>query len=244
MVSGLSAMANAVTLGPLRDVRDLQARIGVVPDGAFGPLSQEALFNRLSNRRAPALVEADFARVAAMLGVNPAMIKAVRAVEAPRAPFDELGRPSILYERHIFGRETRGRFNRSHPRLSSSQWAPGTYGPFSAQYGKLAAAVQLHPEAAFKACSWGAFQVLGRNAVPIGYPSAFGMAVMLTESEAAHLDSFARYVIANRLVDELRACRPGDAVSCVPFARGYNGAGYARNSYHVRLAQAAARFAR
>lgn len=222
-------------------VKSLQERLGVAPDGVFGPASAVALFARLSNRNAPALADADFARVAAELGVGEKIIRAVRKVEAPRGPFDDQGRPSILYEKHVFSRNTEpeGRFDRSHPALSAEEWEPGTYGPFSAQYQKLALACALDPEAAFRACSWGAFQVLGENAVDLGYGSAFEMALALTASEAAHLDSFVRFVKANRLVDELRQCRPGDPASCVPFVRAYNGKGYARNAYHVKLAEAA-----
>jgi len=123
--------------------------------------------------------------------------------------------------------------------LCGPPYGPGGYGKFSAQYGKLAQAAALDPEAAFRACSWGAFQVLGENAVALGYPSAFAMALSLTESEAAHLDSFVRFVRANKIVDALRGCRPGDPASCIPFVKVYNGAGFRAFSYHEKLANAA-----
>lgn len=219
----------------------LRERLGLPAAVTFDAAARSALFARLSNRNAAALTDADFERVAAGLGVSPKVVRAVRKVEAPRGPFDDQGRPSILYEKHVFARNTEpeGRFNRSHPGLSASSWQPGTYGAFSIQYDKLADACALDPEAAFRACSWGAFQVLGENAVEIGYASAFDMALALTQSEAAHLDCFVRFVRSKELVEELRACRPGDPASCVPFVRGYNGAGYARNAYHEKLAEAA-----
>ena len=102
--------------------------------------------------------------------------------------------------------------------------------------GKIQA---LDPEAAFRACSWGAFQVLGENAASIGYASAFDMALALTESEAAHLDCFVRFIRSKGLVPALKAARPGDPASCVAFVKGYNGKGYAQNQYHIKLAQAA-----
>jgi len=221
------------------NVQELQTRLGVLADGMFGQESTAALYAHLSNLNAPALVDADFDRVAASLGVSPKLLKAVREIEAPRGPFDDLGRPSILYEKHIFGAETQHSFDKSFPDLSSAKWRPGTYGSFAAQYGRLAKACALHPNAAFKACSWGAFQVLGRNAVALGYASAFDMATELTVSEAAHLDSFVRFVTVNGLVDELRKCRAGNAASFVPFVSKYNGPGYAANAYHTKLAAAA-----
>jgi hypothetical protein len=165
------------------------------------------------------------------------MIKAVRKVEAPRGSFDDEGRPTILYERHVFSRNSGRRFDASHPILSSR--TQGGYGKFSIQYDKFADACALDPEAAFKACSWGAFQVLGENAVALGYASAYDMVQRLLVSEAAHLDSFIRFVRTNKLVDKLRACRAGDPASCVPFVKAYNGKDFAKNNYHVNLANAA-----
>jgi hypothetical protein len=221
------------------DVAALRQRLGLSAAGAFDAAAREALFARLSNKAAPALTQDDFDRVAAELQVSPKLIMAVRKVEAPRGPFDDDGRPSILYEKHVFSRNSGHRFDATHPVLSAPDWQPGTYGPFSAQYGKLADACALDPDAAFKACSWGAFQVLGENAEALGYASAFDMALALTASEAAHLDCFVRFVKMKKLVDALRAAKPGNADSCVAFVKGYNGAGYAKNNYHVNLAKAA-----
>jgi hypothetical protein len=221
------------------DVAALLAWLGFPDLDGFDAAATEALFACLSNRKAPALTDEDFEAVAAALNVPPKLIRAVNKVEAPRGAFDNQGRPSILYEKHVFARNTGGRFNASHPVLSASKWQPGTYGPLSVQYDKLAQACALDPDAAFKACSWGAFQVLGENAVDIGYGSAFEMALALTVSEAAHLDSFVRFIRSKKLVAALQACKPGDPASCIPFVKAYNGDGYARNKYHINLANAA-----
>lgn len=223
------------------NVTDFQKILGVRADGQFGPVSTAAMLARLTNPAPAPLTEMDFMRVASDLGVSVQMIKAVRKVEAPRGAFDDKGRPSILYERHIFSRATQGRWDDAHPALSATLgYGPGGYGAFSAQYGKLAAACALDPDAAFQACSWGAFQVLGSNAEDCGYDSAWDMALSLVTGEPAHLTLFARFVRANDLEDELRACRPGKPETCVPFVSRYNGPGYKRFNYHVKLAEAAA----
>jgi hypothetical protein len=221
------------------DVAGLLAWLGLPGTAAFDAAATKALFGRLSNTKAPALTDADFEAVAAELGVPAKIVRAVTKVEAPRGAFDKEGRPSILYEKHVFARNTGGRYNASHPVLSASRWQPGTYGPLSVQYDKLAQACALDPDAAFKACSWGAFQVLGENAVAIGYGSAFEMALALTVSELAHLECFVRFIRSNKLVAKLQACKPGDPASCIPFVKAYNGAGYAQNKYHIKLANAA-----
>lgn len=234
-----SAARSAAPSGRL-DIGRLRAFLGLPAAGTFDSAARQALFARLTNTKAAAITEDDYARVASDLDVPVKIIKAVRKVEAPRGAFDETGRPTILYEKHIFGKQTGYSFNRTHPLLSSTNWKPTTYGKYSAQYDKLAQACELDPSAAFEACSWGAFQVLGTNAVGCGYASAFDMALALTESEAAHLDSFVRFVRMRGLLDELRACKPGNPTSCIPFVKGYNGSGYAANAYHVKLANAAA----
>ena len=50
------------------------------------------------------------------------------------------GRPQILFERHIFRRETQGRFNHSAPHISGPQ---GGYGSLGTQYAKLEEALAL-----------------------------------------------------------------------------------------------------
>lgn len=229
---------------------DFKAAIdAAVNDNATAPAPSDAplpwgkMLERITNTDAPALTPSDYERAAAELGngVTPKHMRASKAVEAPRGAFDDAGRPSILYERHVFARNTtpKGRFNASHPDLSALRgYGPGGYGSFGAQYGKLERAYALDPEAAFEGCSWGAFQVLGENAVALGYASAREMAAELAKSEAAHLDSYVRFLKVNGLVDDLGRCRAGDPDSCIPFVSAYNGEGFRRFSYHTKFAEA------
>lgn len=223
-------------------IKELQYNISVTPDGAFGPKSRAALFAKLSNTSAPALTAADIQAAARRLGVPVGHIKGSREVEAPRGSYDDMGRPTILYERHKFRNncEPVGRFNASHPDLSGPAYGPGGYGPFAGQYDKLARACALDPEAALRACSWGAFQVLGEHWEHLGYESVWEMVLSLTAGEAAHLETYVRFIERNGLKDELQACRPNDPASCVPFVSRYNGPGYHKFNYHRKFAEAIA----
>lgn len=210
-------------------------------------LSWPEMLKSITNMNAMALTPEDFIRAADELGhgVTPGHMRASKKVEAPRGAFDDQGRPSILYERHVMSRNTvpKGRFNASYPDLSAMKgYGPGGYGSFGAQYGKLQRAYALDPEAAFEACSWGAFQVLGENAVSLGYESARHMAQMLATSEAAHLDSYVRFIKTNGIADELGRCRANDPESCVGFVQVYNGDGFRRFNYHVNFASALGQF--
>lgn len=230
--------------------REIETAIDPLPRPGFGvvqavtsPLSWPKMLELLTNRDAPALTDADYRNAADQLGnaVTPKHMKASKAVEAPRGAFDDNGRPSILYERHVFSRNTspKGKFNASHPDLSAVKgYGRGGYGSFAAQYGKLQKAYALDPEAAFEACSWGAFQVLGENAVSLGYESARAMALQLATSEAAHLDSYVRFIKVNGLADELGKCKAGNPDSCIPFVERYNGDGFRAFAYHTKFAEA------
>lgn len=220
--------------------QQLQGHIGVVQDGVFGPISKAALLKFFTNTHAPALTDCDFKTAADRLGVPVNHIKGVRRVEAPRGAFDDDGRPSILFERHKFrnNSDPPGLYNSVAPSLSGPPYGRGGYGRFSEQYSKLANACYYDPEAAFRACSWGAFQVLGENAVALGYASAFDMAQSLIASEAAHLETFVRFVEKNNAVEKFRLCRHGEPRSCEPFVAIYNGPAYRQFNYHFKLADA------
>lgn len=226
-------------------IKDLHDRIGIAPETpgygtTFGPRSRIALSELFTATHAPTLNENDYLAFASNMDVPVNHVIGIRKVEAPRGAFDATGKPSILYERHKFRDNTTpvGVFNSSNPILSGPPYGAGGYGSYSSQWGKLLDACALDPEAAFRACSWGAFQVLGENARAIGYESAFDMALSLVDGEGANLEMFRRFIMSNHLIDKFRACIPGDPGSCVPFVRAYNGPGFREFNYHVKLADA------
>lgn len=177
-----------------------------------------------------ALTEQDYLDAAKQLDVEPAVIKAVAEVESRGDGFLESGEPVILFERHIFRRLTNKAFDGKYPYLSNK--TPGGYGKSSAQHSRLQEAVTLNREAALQSCSWGKFQVLGMNWKPLGYSSLQEFVNAMYESEAAHLDSFIRFVKANGLTQYLRDHEWAE------FARRYNGPAYKKHNYHGRLATA------
>ncbi len=214
------------------DIRTLQAAIGAVVDGKWGPASQTALLAHFTNRQAPALRQADFVAAASLLNASVAQVRAVRQVEAAASGFDPAGKPKILFERHKFHRFTGGR----HGLTAFSNPAAGGYGESS--WTKLSAAIATGDvDAAFMACSWGAFQVMGQWWSDLGYASPYDLAHSCVAGEGAHLDLMVRFVRHNHLDDELRALS-SNPVSCRAFAAAYNGSGYRTNAYDVKLAKA------
>jgi hypothetical protein len=184
------------------------------------------------------LTDADFARAAKELGVEVAAIRAVAEVEAAGAGFLPDGRPAILYEAHVFHKETGGKHadakDRRGVKLSSQNWNKSLYGPSGAQqHNRYEDARALNADAANKACSWGAFQILGQNHKQCGFENSQDFVdAMWTGGAPAHLDAFVKFIQANKLDGALRA------KNWAAFARGYNGPGYAQNAYDKKMASA------
>jgi hypothetical protein len=189
------------------------------------------------------LTDADFARAAKELGVEAAAIRAVAEVEAAGAGFLPDGRPAVLYETHIFHKHTKGAHAHAKDRrgvaLSSPNWNKALYGATgAAQHARYEDARRLDPDAANKACSWGAFQILGENHQACGFDTSQAFVdAMWTGGAAAHLDAFVAFIKADpKLHNALRARQ------WATFARIYNGPGYAANAYDQKMANAYARW--
>lgn len=180
-----------------------------------------------------ALTEADFARAATELRCGIAEVKAVAKVESPKGGFLADGRPTLLFEAHIFSRLTKRKYDRSHPHLSSRYWDRDLYSATSVgEHKRLEEAAKLDRNAALQSASWGRFQLMGFNWEVCGFANLQQFINAMYESEGRQLDGFVSYVIRRRLDDELREHRWAE------FALGYNGPAYAENDYDGRLLRA------
>lgn len=218
------------------NIRELQTAIGTPADGQWGPASRTALLAAFTNTRAPASTAADMQACALKLGCTVKQLRAVASVESAGGGFDKQGRPKILYERHIFHRLTDGKWTGAgQGAVEFSSPVRGGYSDDS--WAKLGAACGKDPDAAFSSASWGKFQVMGMHWSRLGYASPYALAHSTVQSEAAHYDLLARFILTFGLVGPLRALST-DPVDCRPFASGYNGSGYRRNRYDEKLAEA------
>ena len=178
------------------------------------------------------LEDADFERAAKALGCAVAAIRAVSDVESGGG-FLADGRPKILFERHVFSRQTGRRFDAVHPDIANP--APGGYLGGPAEYARLARAIACDRAAALRSASWGAFQIMGFNHKAAGFDDVEAFVQAMVSGSGAQLDAFVRFIQSAGLDDAIvRRDWPG-------FARGYNGPDYASNHYAARLATAFAR---
>ena len=148
--------------------------------------------------------------------------------------------PKILFEAKEFHKRTSGRYDDSHPNISSPTWNRSLYVGGQGEYLRLAKAMALSENAALESASVGLFQVMGYHWKSLGYASVQDYWDRMKQSEGEQLDAFVRFVVVNKLADEL-AQGGALASSWVPFVERYNGPGYAQNHYHTK---AAAEFAR
>ena len=174
------------------------------------------------------LQESDYIEAAKILNCEVAAVKAVAEVESTGSGFQSDGRPKILFERHYFHRLTNGKFSSFYPDISNRQ----SGGYTKNEHARLEKAAKLNREAALQSASWGKFQIMGENWKPLGYSSLQEFINAMYKSEAEHLKAFVRFVKVNGLADELQR------KDWAGFAKRYNGLGYARNKYDVKMANA------
>jgi hypothetical protein len=198
------------------------------------------------------LTGADYEAAAKELGCEVAVIRTIEMVESGGAAFDKKNRPYILYERHVFSRNSnpKHKYDESDPNLSCKtpyHWEKKTKrlsiddlpadqypnvggkeenNEFS--YQRLMKAYSLNEEAALKACSWGKFQVLGEN-----YSGAFSsvheMVEAVCKNESGQLKTFISFVKINHLQKSLKD------KDWLHIARTYNGK--KQKGYDVKLKQ-------
>ncbi|MBX9400614.1 N-acetylmuramidase family protein [Lysobacter sp. BMK333-48F3] len=177
--------------------------------------------------------------LAESLGVDEASLKAVAEVESSGSGFmrppSQL--PKILFEGHVFHRQTKGRFDSSHPELSYPHWDRTKYsGSVAGEWRRMDAACVLDRAAALESASWGAFQIMGFNYAMCGFDDVEAFVAANKESADAQLAAFSRLIAHPKLI---RALRGKDWKG---FAATYNGPEFSRNCYDSKLATAYSRF--
>ncbi len=178
------------------------------------------------------LTDDDVRAACGVLKVSAAHVCAVMEIESNGRGFHpETHRPVILFEPHIFSRETGGRFDAGFPDLSYPKWGAKPYLATQRQrYEQLQRALQLDVAAAIKSASWGLFQIMGFNAAAAGFPNVQDFARAMAHGEGEQLLAFARFVASRP--ETLAALQVGDWAG---FARRYNGPGYAQHGYDQKL---------
>lgn len=183
------------------------------------------------------ITENDYQAAADLLQVDVATIKAVAEVESAGNGFLSNGQPKILFEGHWFHKLTGGEYtNPENANISYPKWKKDYYN--ENQHARLAKAVRLDRDAALKSASWGKFQIMGFNFQMAGFENLQSFINAMYQSEGAQLLAFVNFIKNTGLDPYLRR------KNWTEFARRYNGRGYAKNKYDVKLANAYKKYSR
>ena len=179
-------------------------------------------------------------KLAKEFDVPVACLKAVIEVESSGSPFEAADgkTPRFLFERHKFfdNLPIGYRANAVKAGLAVHHWDRAhQYSDQATSGGRLALLARAiafgDPEAAYKSCSWGVFQVMGSNYVACGYRSPVQMFDAFHDVEA-QLRGGLNFMSHAGLLKYLRRNLNPDFGS---FAHGYNGPAFRENKYDARL---------
>ena len=227
----------------LNAVLDFQKRNGLDADGIVDYKTWEMLFFH-DERPKYGITESDFDRAAMLLDCEPAALKAVKKVETgDKGGFLPSGRPTILFDGHIFWQQlrTRGinpqRVVTGNEDILYPKWTKAHYKGGEAEYERLLRARHVNEEAANASASWGMYQIMGFNHAACGEPSVASFVSSMCQSECRQLLLSVRFIRENRSM--LAALQKKDWKA---FARLYNGPAYAQNRYDEKLSTAYSSF--
>lgn len=236
-------MSLALTAEEAAEARSLIARLGaLLKEREAAPAPPVAPTPGSADKTV--LTAADFDGAARTIGCDVAAIRAVWEVESNGKPFGFDGRPTILFEPHVFSRETGRRFDASHGGVSYPKWGQKPYPRgtaderHTANWDKLVYAARLDRDAAYRSASYGAPQIMGFNFADAGFADVHAFVVAMSESAGAQLRAFLALVRTWKLDDEMREHRWAD------FARRYNGPAFATHGYDKKLAAAHQKWSR
>jgi hypothetical protein len=182
-----------------------------------------------ANKGTP-LTEADIGNATASLGVDPASLWSLMAVETQGFGFLRDRRPCILFERHVFHQRTGGEYDNDNANLSNP--IPGGYLGGAAEYDRLGEAMKLDETAALESTSWGLGQIMGYNAIAAGFAGVRAMVAAMVAGESAQLAAIANFITADPALNAAFRDR-----NWTTLAVHYNGPDYAENHYDDKLAE-------
>lgn len=233
----LSALLS-ITFALQTQACDAQTADTVTVNADTAATSIDSIATAADNDKYYKLTDNDYKKVAEELGIDIATMKAVVEIEAGSAHqgFAEPGIPLVNFDLVIFKRFMR-KAGKSYAKYTKSAafQRPNTkkYGSYGkAQWARLESARKIDKEIAEKATFWGMFQIGGFNWKQCGCKSLDEFISRMSESEAEQLELFAQFCKTNNLVRYLKAHDWNN------FAYRYNGPGYKKRNYHIKLRQA------
>lgn len=203
----------------------------------------------MTSPKPTSLTDADFIAAAKTLRCDVSAIRAVAEIESPKGGFlydDHAGewRPTVLFERHVMYRRYKDKYGYDKAIAMVNQCPDiintksGGYIGGESEHRRIEKARKFDKDIGLESASWGMFQIMGYHWQALGYKSVVDFVMIMSESEGKQLEIFVKFIQANKTL--LNAIRAKDFDL---FALTYNGTGYRKNNYHVKMARANNKYA-
>lgn len=186
--------------------------------------------------RYESLSDVDFEIVARQLDVEVAAIKAVVQIEAGKAMkgFLAPGVPVVNFDPSMYRSYAhKAKNKKGDPNAKVPQGLSG-YG--LREWQQLVAHRKKNCDGANMGTFWGMFQIGGFNYKICGCESVDEFVDLMSQSEFAQLELFARLIVNTGMIKDLKA------KNWAGFAHRYNGPSYKRRGYHTKMAAAYQKF--
>lgn len=181
---------------------------------------------------------AEIEKAAKEFGLEPAALLAIAEIESAGQVFakvDGRNEPLIRFEGHYFDRRLTGdQQERARAAGLASPNAGDVANPRgqAARWHLLGQAAAIDHRAAYESTSWGLGQVMGAHWQWLGFADVDALVTEARSGAAGQARLMARYLDKAGLTDALNG-HDWEAVG-----HGYNGPGFRKNNYHVKLAEA------
>lgn len=177
-------------------------------------------------------------KVAREFDLEPKALLAIAEVESAGQVFariDGRNEPLIRFEGHYFDRRLSGdRQEAARTGGLASPVAGAVANPRSQveRWQLIGRAAEIDRQAAYESTSWGLGQVMGSHWQWLGFDTVDGLVEEARSGAAGQARLMARYIDKSGLTTALNN-HDWEAVG-----HGYNGPGFAKNGYHLKLAEA------
>lgn len=184
------------------------------------------------------LTDARIAEIARENGIHPAALLAVKLIESgTESGFLDSGKPQILFEGTVFYKYLKANVKSldidklcaQYPNIIYPKWDKSKYLGGEKEWTRLEQARQINVKYANYAASWGMFQVMGFNYKSCGCESINEFVEKMSASQEQQLRLTLNFLKHSNLIVPLQKRQ------WATFARGYNGPGFAKNRYHIKL---------
>jgi hypothetical protein len=217
-------------------IKKYQKSRGLVDDGIFGYKSWKTLLieERYSNNQSGRVVDSDYQLFGWLLDCEPEMLKAFVSVESSGSGFLPSHRPVILFESYQFFKNLKSigidpyQYMKQYPDIITDKWIRNYQGG-EKEWVRLEKAEQIHKDAALSSASWGLLQIMGSNYKLTGEKNVQDFVIKMSKDEFTQLSLGIEFIKSQGIVP-LMISKDFNGM-----ARIYNGPGYAKNGYGLKL---------